>query len=128
MTSIVDLNAFADGALAEQFNAELYKVLENIADPNTDPTQKRKIAINLTLQADETLQLTSVNVVVKSTLAPRNPVASTLIMDKDENGKVAAAELKSGIKGQTYLDYDTGELRDDRGQNVVDLQKQGGIK
>ncbi len=43
MTSIVDLNAFADGALAEQFNAELYKVLENIADPNTDGTTGVKL-------------------------------------------------------------------------------------
>ncbi|WP_017470656.1 hypothetical protein [Amphibacillus jilinensis] len=128
MRNIVDLNDFADGALAEQFNHELLKVLDNIADPNTDPTKKRKIAINLTLQADDRLQLTNVLVEVKSTVAPRNAVSSSLILDKDENGKATAAELKSGAKGQTYLDYETGELKDDRGENVVDLQKQGGTK
>ncbi|WP_440894944.1 replication terminator protein [Amphibacillus sp. Q70] len=128
MSNIVDLNDFADGALAEQFNHELQKVLENISDPNTDPTKKRKISINLTLQSDERLQLTDVVVEVKSAVAPRNAVSSSLILDKDEKGKTTAAELKSGIKGQTYADYETGEVKDDRGQNVVDLQKQGGTK
>ncbi|WP_112181400.1 replication terminator protein [Paraliobacillus zengyii] len=125
---IVDLNTFANGALAEQFDYELKKVLENIGDPNTDPEKKRKLQVNLVLKADERRQLTDVVVEVKSTLTPRNAVLSSLIMDRDENGVATAAELKSGLKDQTYFDSDTGEIKDDRGQNIVDLQKQGGKK
>lgn len=123
---IVDLNNFADGALAEQFDYELKRVLENIGDPNTDPTKKRKLQVNLVLQADGRRQLTDVIVEVKSTLVSRNAVLSSLIMDRDGEGNATAAELKSGFKDQTYFDSETGEVKDDRGHKIVDLQKKGG--
>jgi hypothetical protein len=53
MEQIVDLNTFADGAVAERFNLELQKVLENFADLNTDPTAKRKINLVVTLSGDD---------------------------------------------------------------------------
>ncbi|SFL39534.1 hypothetical protein SAMN04487943_101335 [Gracilibacillus orientalis] len=124
---IVDLNDLANGAVAEHFNYELQKLLENIADPNTDHKVKRKLQMNLTLETNEERELANCTIQVKSTPAPRKNVGSVIIIDRDEKGKTVGAELKSGIKGQTYFDTDDTELREDTG-NVIDYraQKEGG--
>ncbi|UYL94166.1 hypothetical protein PK52_gp51 [Geobacillus phage vB_GthS_PK5.2] len=121
MKNIIDLNSFADGAVAERFNQELQKVLENIADPNTDPKKPRKVTLTVTLKADEKRDLAMVSVTAKSTLVPATPIETKLVMDYDSNGRVTGAELKSGIKGQTYIDED-GEIRDDKGNKIVVLK------
>lgn len=122
MTKIIDLNLFADGALAERANIELQKILENIADPNTDAKVKRKLTMTITLAADDKRDVVLTNVVAKSTLAPAKHIEAKLIMDLDRNGKVTGAELKSGIKGQTFVDMETGEIQDDRGSKIISLR------
>lgn len=42
---------------------------------------------------------------------------TTIIMDRDNDGKVVGAELKSTMQGQTYMDND-GDLADDTGNKV----------
>lgn len=121
MSNIVDLNNFADGAVAERFNQELQKVLENIADPNTDPKKARKVTLTVTLKADEKRDLAMVSVQAKSTLAPAMEVETKLILDYDNNGRVTGAELKSGIKGQTYITED-GEVADDKGNKIISFK------
>lgn len=115
---IVDLNEFADGAVSERFNLELKRVLENFADLNTDPTAKRKINLEVTLTADDARDVIMANVQAKTRLAPAKKLESKIIMDYDENGQVTGQELKSGIKGQTYMDLETGETRDDSGSVI----------
>lgn len=122
MLKIIDLNTFADGALAERANVELQRILENIADPNTDPSKKRTLTLTITLVADEKRDVVRTNVVAKSKLAPAKDIESKLIMDLDNNGKVTGAELKSGIKGQTFIDVETGEIQDDRGTKIVNFK------
>ncbi|GEM04493.1 replication terminator protein [Halolactibacillus miurensis] len=124
---IVDLNDFADGALAERFNYELKNLLQNIADPNTDPKKKRKLQIVLTLTSNEKREIAEVDIDVKTTPAPRLSLGSTLVMDRDEAGYATAAELKSGVKDQTYFDSEDGRIKDDRG-GVIDFKAQGGSK
>jgi len=124
---IVDLNDFADGALAERFNYELKNLLQNIADPNTDPKKKRKLQIVLTLTSNEKREIAEVDIDVKTTPAPRLSLGSTLVMDRDEAGYATAAELKSGMKDQTYFDSEDGHIKDDRG-GVIDFKAQGGNK
>lgn len=128
MPNILDLNGFANGAVAEQFNAELRRVLDNIADPNTDPKKKRKISLTLTLQANDKRDLADVDIQAKSTLAPVKPIETKLLMDMDSNGRTIAAELMSGIKDQTYFN-ENGEVLDHDGQpvldNVIDYTKRG---
>ncbi|KFZ32144.1 replication terminator protein [Anoxybacillus flavithermus] len=119
--NIIDLNNFADGAVAERFNQELQKVLENIADPNTDPKKPRKVTLTVTLKADEKRDLAMVSVTAKSTLVPATPIETKLVMDYDSKGRITGAELKSGIKGQTYIDED-GEISDDQGNKIVVLK------
>ncbi|MEH7342732.1 replication terminator protein [Bacillus sp. JJ1532] len=122
MPKIIDLNTFADGALAERANVELQKILENIADPNTDATKKRKLTLTITLSADDKRDVVLSTVVAKSVLAPAKQIEAKFIMDMDSRGNITGAELKSGIKGQTYIDMETGEIQDDRGSKIVNFK------
>lgn len=47
---MIDLNSFANGALAEQFNSEFQKVMENMSDINTDPKRQEKLSLHYRLQ------------------------------------------------------------------------------
>lgn len=114
---IIDLNTFASGALAERTNIELQKVLENIADPNTDHKKTRKVTINIVLKANEKRNLASVIVDAKSSLVPAKGIESEIIIDYNTNGSVTGAELKSGIPGQMYVD-DNGDVLTDRGETI----------
>lgn len=124
---IIDLNTFADGAVAERLNHEISRVLENIADPNTDPKKARKVQVNITLKADDKRDLANVSITAKTTIAPAREIETKIILDRDNTGKITGAELKSGIKGQTYIDNE-GNIADDRGSKIVDFkaQKTGG--
>ncbi|WP_260631115.1 replication terminator protein [Bacillus sp. S/N-304-OC-R1] len=122
MPKIIDFNTFADGALAERANVELQKIFENIADPNTDATKKRKLTLTITLSADDKRDVILSTVVAKSVLAPAKQIEAKFIMDMDSRGKITGAELKSGIKGQTYIDMETGEIQDDRGTKIVNFK------
>lgn len=120
---IIDLNSFAGGALSERLNTDLQKVLENIADPNTDGKKKRKLTLTITFNADESRDVVITNVVSKLTLAPAHAIEAKLLMDLDGKGKVTGAELKSGVKGQTFID-EQGDVSDDQGNKIINLKQQ----
>jgi hypothetical protein len=124
MSQIIDLTQFADGAVAERFNQELIKVLENIADPNTDPKKARKLTLTVSIAGNEKRDIATVGIQAKITLAPAKQIETQIIMDYDNKGRVTGAELKSGIKGQTYVDMETGEIADDRGNKIINLKQQ----
>jgi hypothetical protein len=124
---IIDLNTFAEGALAERFNSELQRVLENIADPNTDAAKTRKVTLTVSLKGDNERDVVKTTVIAKSTIVPAKDIESKLMMDYDGEGKVTGGELKSGIKGQTYIDNE-GDIADDQGEKVLDFRAQGGRK
>lgn len=123
MQKIIDLNSFAEGAMAERFDVELQKILENIADPNTDAKKVRKLTLTISLKADDKRDVVLTNVVAKSTLAPAKEIEAKLLMDLDGRGKVTGAELKSGVRGQTYI-TEEGYVADDRGQKIINLKQQ----
>jgi|LSQX01.1.fsa_nt_gb hypothetical protein len=115
----LSLSEMAQGAFMEQFNIELNKVLANIVDPNTDPKKPRKITLTAILKANEEREVATFEVQSKAALVPVKPVGTMIIIDRDAQGKVVAAELKSGVKGQTYFDGG-GEMKDDKG-NVIKI-------
>ena len=119
--SKLNLAEMAQGAFMEQFHRELNQVLANIADPNTDPKKARKITLTMTLKPDENREVVTVETQSKSTLVPPKPLGTTIIIDRDNDGSVVGAELKSGQKGQMYMDQDM-QIRDDRGK-VVTMQR-----
>lgn len=115
MNNMINLEKFAGGALAEKFNVGLKEILENIADPNTESTKKRKMTVELTFAPDQDRELSVVGITVKTKLVPNTPVATKIIIDRDGNGGIIASEYKNQLKGQQYLkvDEDTGEILSD---------------
>lgn len=112
MDKMINLETFANGALAERMNQGLKEVLENIADKNTDSKPKRKLTLDMTFSTDEERELTEVTITAKVKLAPRSAIATKIIIDKDLNGEVLGTEFKKQVKGQTYMkvDNETGEV------------------
>lgn len=119
--SNLNLAEMAEGAFLEQFTIELNKVLANIKDPNTDAKKPRKITLTATLKADEDREIVAFEVQSKATLVPPKPLSTKIIIGRAPDGTVVGSELKSGLKGQTYLDVD-GSIKDDRG-NVISMSK-----
>lgn len=118
---MIDLADFAGGAVAERFNIELQRVLENIADPNTDPKKPRKLILTLTVKADENRDIANVSIQTKTSLVPAKDIETKIVMDYDAKGNVVGAELKSGAKGQMFID-DDGEIADDRGNKIIQFK------
>lgn len=103
MSKNFSIEELADGAIAEQVNASIEKVLENISDLNTPYKIKRKLNIVLTFDADEEREMSEVSVVIKATLAPATPTKTRILIDRDSKGKIVGAEYKKQIKGQTEM-------------------------
>lgn len=83
-----DLSEIADGGVQVKLNRALQQVADNILDPNTDPTKKRKVQLNITLTPNEKRDASDVTVEVKTTLAPEVGVPTTMLLGRDINGKV----------------------------------------
>lgn len=90
----------ARGAIQERADYEITRLLENILDPNTSATAKRKLTINLELKPDDDRQIISVSVTAKSALAPTNPVVTSLyVVDKE-----TILEMVPQVPGQLAVD------------------------
>lgn len=124
----VPLSGISDGGLQERFDFELAQVIKNIHDPNTDPTKKRKITIDLTIIPDEYREDVLIEYQVKSKLVARESLTSKVIIGQDEKGKPQANELKSGQRGQMYFDPTDSALKDDKGTPVEEIEETEKIK
>ena len=102
----------AGGALVERANEKIQEVLNNIMDPNTDAEKKRKVVITLEFAGlDDDRYMADVSFNVKSTLVPARKISTRIAFESDRDGNVVAEELqKGGVKGQIYVDSDTGEI------------------
>lgn len=120
---MVDLNEFAEGALAARFNEELQKILENIADPNTEPNKNRTLTVQVRLNSDESRDVVNASVIAKSTLQHAKEADTKMLMGLDDNGNVIGQELKSGVKDQLFIDID-GDIADDTGEKIIDINNQ----
>lgn len=119
----LSLSNLANGGVQEKVNRELEKVLENILDPNTKATEKRKVNITLTLTPNEDRKAIQTDVNIKSVLAAQLDVSTTILVGREMGNKtIHANELKSGTKGQTYFDSD-GYLKTDVGQPVEEIEE-----
>lgn len=82
-TSILQM---ARGAIMERIDYEMTKVVDNILDPNTEATAKRKVQLTIEFRPDSNRQTVSVACGVKSALCPTNPVATSLYITGNEFG------------------------------------------
>ncbi|CAM2951241.1 replication terminator protein [Hathewaya histolytica] len=112
MEKMINLESFANGALAERMNQALKEVLENIADPNTEWKAKRKLTLEMKFTTGEDRELTEVEISAKTKLAPRSAVSTKIIIDRDLDGEVLGTEFKKQLPGQTAMkvNSETGEV------------------
>lgn len=95
----------ARGAFLERADYEMAKVIENILDPNTKASAKRKLTITMDFSPDDDRQNIMVGFQVKSTLAPTNPARTTLfIAGEDSTGEAQVVEMAPQIPGQQDMD------------------------
>lgn len=114
MSKNFSIESLADGAIAEQINSSIEKVLENISDLNTPYKTKRKLNITLVFDADESREMSEVGITIKPVLAPATPTKTRIIIDRDNKGKIVSAEYRKQIKGQVELQVDdNGEILND---------------
>lgn len=118
-TRVVNVLELASGAIQEQINIELTKVMSNIIDPNTDAKSARKLTITLTLKPDENRNIVSVSAQAKSNLAPIKPISTSLMVDADKNGKPVATELTKNDPNQIHM------FEADQVTNVIQLNTKG---
>ncbi|MQS52147.1 hypothetical protein [Companilactobacillus mishanensis] len=120
-----NLSEIADGAAQEKFAKELKEVCNNILDLNTEAKTKRKITMDLTFVPNDTRDAIDTVVSVKSRLAPQIGVSTTMLLGRNEDtGMMAANELKSGVPGQTYFDDKDSTLKTDTGKPVDEVEEQ----
>lgn len=135
----MNMEEFANGAFTNQINRELEKVTENIQDPNTDATAKRRITVVIEFKPNEVRNFVTTGVQAKSTLAPALGAVTALNMGKDlKTGEVEAVEIGNQIPGQMSIqdveeeqteeivqtvDPSTGEIYETPSSNVIDLRR-----
>ncbi|ELN1786736.1 hypothetical protein [Staphylococcus pseudintermedius] len=118
----VKLSELGQGALQELFESELEKVIENINDINTDPTKKRKITMTIDIKSDEYREIIFADVKVKSNLVSMDSTGIKLFNIVDENGERVVNELRSGAKGQAFIE-DDGSIKNDDGSDIEETSK-----
>lgn len=101
-TSILEMSM---GAILERVDYEMGKVLDNIIDPNTKATAKRKITVNLELIPSADRRTITVMTTAKCTLVATDPITTSLfITTKPNTGEMVVAELVPQVPGQMAMD------------------------
>lgn len=129
----------ANGAVQEKLNGELQKIFNNIHDGNTKATDKRSVTIKLEFIPDDDREVIKLESNFTTKLANVEGIATTVLTGRDiASGHIEAKELKSRVKGQTYIDTDEGTYKTDTGEpidvveqemknnQVINLQKKRG--
>ena len=93
------------GAILERVDYEMGKVIDNILDPNTKPTGKRKITVSLELIPSADRRTITVQTTAKSALVPTDPVTTSLfITNQPGSGEMVVAEMVPRVPGQVAFD------------------------
>lgn len=98
-----------DGAVLRAIDNELIKVLDDIENPNTDPKAKRKITPQFIITASPSRQSISLEVQVKTDLAPKSVLNMRLALEHaiDDEGHLLAYPLREEseeAEGQQTID------------------------
>lgn len=94
----------ARGAFLEQVDYEMAKVIDNILDPNTKATGKRKITVTMELAPDDSRAKIAVSFSTKLALVPTNPLTTSLyVLGDSGTGEMCVVEMVPQIPGQIAL-------------------------
>lgn len=95
------------GAILERVDYEMGRVLENVLDPNTKATAKRKITVGLELVPSADRKTITVLTTAKAALVPTDPVTTSLFITSAPNtGEMVVAEMVPQVPGQIFMDGD----------------------
>lgn len=98
----------ARGAIMEQVNGEVGKIVDNILDLNTEPKKKRQLVVTVEFMPSADRSVVNVTALAKSKLQPANSIQTSLYVGMDGNtGEVIATEMTPNITGQ--VSFDGGE-------------------
>lgn len=104
MKPIRSLDDLMGGAALERFRKSMDEALKNIQDPNTDPKKTRKVTLTLTIKPDKDRKSAKFYLDSRSILAPLEPFESNVLLSRDDNGNVAAAEFGNEVPGQVSVE------------------------
>ncbi len=99
----VSILEMAGGGILERADYEVARIIENIADPNTKATEKRKLTLEITFAPDDSRQNIALHIVAKSKLSPTSPIVTSLFMCDDNEGGKTAYEMTPNIPGQMNI-------------------------
>lgn len=108
--NVANILEMSMGAILERVDYEMGKVMDNILDPNTKATAKRKISVTLELIPSADRRTITVQSTAKCSLTPTDPVTTSLyITNAPSTGELMVAEMVPRVPGQLALD---GEEQD----------------
>ena len=94
----------ARGAFLERADYEMKRIIDNILDPNTIATAKRKMTLTVTFEADDLRKNIGASVQVKTALAPTNPVKTSLyVSGENSDGEPQVVEMTAQTPGQLNI-------------------------
>lgn len=111
----ISLFDLMDGAVKERAALVLQGVMENIADPNTDPRKARTLLVKFTFTADDKREGVEVKTTVDSKLQPIRDVTAMIVLGK-QDGQMVAVEQPKAIPGQLNI---SGSVQADA--KVIDM-------
>lgn len=108
----------AGGAILERTDYALNQIFDNIMDPNTRATAKRKLTLIIEFKADDARQQIAYSVVAKPTLEPTAPLTGAYAVQEDSRGNAIMVEMTPQIAGQLSTDGD-----EQPEPNVIELRR-----
>lgn len=91
----------AQGAIMEQVNVEVGKIVDNILDINTEAKKKRTLTLTVDFIPDANRSQVAITATAKSKLLPNNAIQTTLYVGADSStGEIQAVEMVPQIPGQ----------------------------
>ena len=94
----------ARGAIMEQVDVEVSKIVDNIIDVNTDPKKKRSLVLTIEFVPSADRTVVAVSSTAKSKLQPPNAIQTSLFVGADaKTGEITATEMTPNIAGQINL-------------------------
>ena len=118
MEQRLSLATIKGGAAIEMVDDAIQELLENIVDPNTDATTKRKVTLTLTLAPDQERESMHVKIDVRSSFAPHEAVGTIAFIAHTRDGVVAVENDPK--QRQLFEEEPKGE-----GAAVVDITEGG---
>ena len=94
----------ARGAIIERADYEMGRIMQNILDPNTKPTEKRKLTITIEFSPDDDRAMIGISVTAKSALAATTAIKTAIYASVGSFGEFSAVEMTPQVPGQMKID------------------------